>query len=89
MTTLVLPPDLEANLNDQATREGKTLETVALERLRQSPPSQTSMTAPPKNLKEFLGDMIGCLDGNGETLSEDCGERFTDYLIQKQKAGKR
>ncbi len=88
MTTIVLPPDLEVDLTQQANREGKTIETVALERLRQSPLSQPLPATPPKNLKEFLGEMIGRLDGSNESLSENCGERFTDYLVEKQKAGK-
>ena len=88
MTTIILPPDLEADLAQQATREGKTLETVAIERLRQSSSVPESMKVAPKNLKEFLGDMIGRLEGNGEALSENCGERFTEYLVEKQKAGK-
>jgi len=88
MTTIVLPPDLEADLAQQATREGKTLESVAIERMRQSSSATDSAKAAPKNLKEFLGNMIGRLEGNGEPLSENCGERFTEYLAEKQKAGK-
>ncbi|MFM9960630.1 MAG: hypothetical protein ACKV2Q_05335 [Planctomycetaceae bacterium] len=88
MTTIILPPDIEVDLTQQASREGKTVETVALERLRQSPSGQIPTEVPPRNLKEFLGDMIGCLEGNGEALSDNCGERFTEHLLQKQKAGK-
>lgn len=88
MTMIVLPPDLEAELAQQATREGKSLETVAIERMRQSTSATESTKAAPKNLKEFLGDMIGRLEGNGEALSDNCGERFTEYLVEKQKAGK-
>lgn len=88
MTTIVLPPDLEADLNQQATCEGKSLEVLAIEGLRQFVSSKHTASAAPKNLKEYLGDMIGRLEGNGEALSENCGERFTEYLLEKQKAGK-
>ena len=86
MTTIVLPPDLEANLNEQASREGKTVEDIAIDGLRQFVAAQPK--SPPKNLLEFMGDFVGRLEGNGEALSENTGERFTEYLIQKKQAGK-
>ena len=86
MTAIVLPPDLEADLTQQATREGKTLETVVIDGLRQIIATQPKL--PPKNLLEFLGDFVGCLEGNGEANSENTGERFTEYLVQKKQAGK-
>ena len=89
MTTIVLPPDLEADLTQQATREGTTVESLAIDGLRQLVASKSTAPVPPRNLLEFLGDFVGCVDGDSdETLSENCGEKFTDYLVEKKRAGK-
>lgn len=112
MTTIVLPlpPDIEAQLNQQASREGKSVEQIAIDGLRhyvasQPPPTSPpqGLTAdeftalgnlvrqpesPPQNLLEFLGDFVGCIEGNGEANSENTGQRFADYLVQKKQAGK-
>lgn len=43
----------------------------------------------PKNLLEFLGDYVGAADSGGaERLSENTGERFTDYLVEKRRQGR-
>ncbi len=86
MTTIVLPPDLEADLCQQAVREGKTVESLAIDGLREMVVAKSK--TPPKNLIEFLGEFVGCVEGNGEALSENCGERFTEYLVEKKQAGK-
>ena len=86
MTTIVLPPDLEADLSQQAASEGKTVESLAIDGLRQLVAAKSK--PPPKNLYEFLGDFVGRLEGNGEALSENTGERFTEYLLKKKQAGK-
>lgn len=86
MTTIVLPPDLEESLSEKAIREGKSVESLAIDGLREFVAALAK--APPKNLREFLGDMIGRLEGTGEPLSENGGERLTEHLIQKQQAGK-
>lgn len=41
----------------------------------------------PKTLADFLGSYIGAVNGSGENISENCGEKFTDYLIEKHKQG--
>ena len=86
MTTIILPPDLEALLSAKAVREGKSVESLAIDGLREF--IAAPIKSPPKNLREFLGDAIGRLEGTGESLSENCGERLTEYLVQKQQAGK-
>jgi hypothetical protein len=53
-----------------------------------------SSPAPPakKNAKTladlFEGHIGGISSGSKETLSENCGERFTDYLVQKRREGR-
>ena len=43
---------------------------------------------PGETLFDFLKDYIGVVSGSGEANSEDCGEKFTDYLVEKKKAGR-
>ena len=97
MTTILLPPDLEESLADQARRRGTSVELLAINGLRQLFPSEISKPVtpsdvtgnPPRNLLEFLGCFVGCVEGNDETLSEHCGEKLTDHLVEKQRAERR
>jgi hypothetical protein len=42
-----------------------------------------------KSLADLLAGYIGQVHSGGkETLSENCGERFTDYLEQKRREGR-
>ena len=42
-----------------------------------------------KSLADLLAGHIGRIHSGGrETLSENCGERFTDYLEQKRREGR-
>lgn len=36
----------------------------------------------------FEGHIGGIRSGGNERLSDDCGETFTDYLVQKRKEGR-
>lgn len=62
---------------------------LRLEILDQEPPSSPDScpTPGPRNLAELLGDYTGSVQGTGEALSEQTGERFTDYLARKQREG--
>jgi hypothetical protein len=42
-----------------------------------------------KSLADTLAGLIGSVHSGGkEALSQNCGERFTDYLIQKKREGR-
>ena len=86
MTTITLPPEIEAPLADAARKKGMTPESLAVETLRQhfspSDPDQT------ETLYDYLAGYIGAVEGTGEALSENCGEKFTDWLVEKRKAGR-
>ena len=90
MTTITLPPEIEAPLADAARKQGMTPELLALETLRQQFPPAKPEPAPKEGetLYDYLKDYIGAVSGSGEAFSQNCGERFTDYLMEKQKAGK-
>jgi len=36
-----------------------------------------------ESLADFLGEFIGCIEGSGANNSENTGEKFTEYLVQK------
>ena len=82
MTTITLPPDLEGRLADEASRRGTTAEVLAVDSLRQMFPSKPVETNGARNLREFLGDFVGAVEGTGESFSKNTGERFTDLLIE-------
>ena len=42
---------------------------------------------PPETLADLLGDYIGAVQGNGES-TQNAGEQFTDYLVQKHREGR-
>ena len=42
-----------------------------------------------KSLADVMADHIGTIhSGSQEALSQNCGERFTDYLEQKRREGR-
>jgi len=42
-----------------------------------------------KSLADVMADHIGTIHSGGqEALSQDCGERFTDHLVQKRREGR-
>lgn len=87
MTTITLPPEIESPLADAARKQGMTPELLALETLRQQFPPAKPEPAPKEGetLYDFLAGYVGTFDGTGEAFSENCGERFTDYLVEKHK----
>jgi hypothetical protein len=86
MTTITLPPEIEAPLADAARKKGTTPESLAVETLRQHfpPAAKNADATEAKNLFEYLADYIGKIDGPAD-LSEKRGEYFTDYLVDKHK----
>jgi hypothetical protein len=90
MTTIILPPEIETPLAEAARQQGTTPEQLALETLRKSfaPKENGTPEKSGETLYDFLKDYIGTVAGSGEALSEDCGEKFTDYLVEKKKAGR-
>lgn len=91
MTTITLPPDIEGPLREEARKQGKTLEEVVIERLRKALPTEEKTipeAATERTLFDRLAGHIGIVEGTGEAWSENCDEKFTDGLVEKQKEGK-
>ena len=87
MLTITIPPDIASTIAEEARKLGTTTESLAVERLRESfvpahPPAEA------KTLFGFLSEHIGTVDGTTEALSEDCGERFAQGMVEKHKKGK-
>ncbi|HYV34886.1 MAG TPA: hypothetical protein VE988_04225 [Gemmataceae bacterium] len=90
MTTIIVPPDLETPLAEQARRQGITPEALVLDMLRgqlvETPAGKPVSSG--RSLLDLLGDNIGTIEGTGESLSENCGQRFTEGLVEKRKQGR-
>ncbi len=87
MTTITLPDDLAQRLADAAQRRGLTTEQLALEKLGQAfPDATTPLVEGP--LYDILKPFIGRIASGSEvSLSQDCGEHFTDHLVEKHQRG--
>lgn len=90
MTTITLPPDLERSLIEEAHRQGTTPELLAVECLRKlfvSMPVVDSSAAD-ATLYDFLSGYVGLVDGTTEALSEHCGQRFAQGLVEQHQRGR-
>ena len=89
MTTIILPPDLEGRLIDEARRRGTSPELLALDELRRRfAPDSTTAETTTTTLFEYLSSFIGAIDGTTEPLSENCGSRFAEGMVEKQRQGR-
>src|SRR5947208_673043 len=87
--TITLPPDIEGPLAQAAREQGTTPERLAVDSLRQMFTSgpETAVPAEGETLYDFLSGYVGTISGTTEALSENCGDRFTDGLVAKQRQG--
>jgi hypothetical protein len=84
---LELPDPLFDALQQAATASGTTPVGWIAAHLPAMP--ETKDEKGPKNLAEALAGRIGTVHSGGkERLSENCGEKFTDYLVQKRREGR-
>jgi len=84
-----LTSDIETALAREAQRQGTTPERLALDSLGKlflQPPSDTSSGE--ASLFDFLSGYIGTVEGTGEALSENCGQRFAEGLAAKHEQGR-
>ena len=89
MTTITLPPEVEGPLTEEARRKGTTPELLAVDCLRQlfTPSPTTETLAEGETLFDFLTGYAGTVSGTTEALSENCGQRFGQGLMEKQRRG--
>jgi hypothetical protein len=89
--TITLPPEIEGPLAEQARLHGTTPEALAVESLRRlfnGAPASVSVPPPEgESMYDHLKDYIGIVSGTGESFSENCGNRFTEGLLEKKRHG--
>jgi hypothetical protein len=93
---IVLPPDIEQALLEQARQQGTTPELLVLDSLRQRflpPVSPDTSDQDRQTLADFLQPYIGVLHSSehvpgGADLSRHTGRKFTDGMIKKREKGK-
>ena len=91
MITIALPPDIEGPLIEEAQRRGTTPELLVLDSLRTlfvptSAPEE--LTGEDATLSDFLAGYIGTVEGSREAFSDNCGQRFTEGVAEKQQRGR-
>jgi hypothetical protein len=85
---LELPDELYERLEKAAETSGAT-PVEWLEQHVPKPNGRPVQPQPSKTLRERLEGLIGNFSSGGqERLSEDTGEKFTDYLEQKRREGR-
>ena len=89
MTTITLPPEVEGPLAEEARRKGTTPELLAVDCLRKlfTPSPTPTTSAEGETLFDFLAGYAGTVSGTTEPLSENCGQRFAQELVEKQQRG--
>lgn len=89
MATITLPPDLAERIAEAARNRGTTFEEYAVDSLRRLfPPPPVEQPKTEGSLLDFLAPYVGKVEGTGESMSEDCGRRFTEYLLEKKRQGR-
>jgi hypothetical protein len=87
---LELPDEVYERLQRAAAEAGKTPVDFIDDATATMNGSTPKTAAQPKTLRERMSGLIGGIrSGRGhERLSENCGEKFTDYLEQKKREGR-
>lgn len=90
MTTIVIPPDLEDAILEEADRRGIAPEAVAVDGLRRlfATPGPGAELVGGGSLFDFLDGYTGKVNGTSEAFSEECGGRFADGLAEKYERGR-
>ena len=86
MITITLPFEIEGQLLKEARQQGTTPELLALDYLRErlTPDKRQASKEKEPSLFDFLSGHIGVIDGTTEALSENCGQRFSDGLLEQR-----
>ncbi len=90
MTTIVIPPDLEAVILEEADRRGMAPETLAVDGLRRlfASPEPGAELVGGGSLFDFLDGYAGTVNGTSEAFSEEGGRRFANALAEKHEQGR-
>lgn len=88
--TITLTPELQKALVEAACLRNTTPEQLALDTLSAQFASNGEHAEEPVvedtstgTLYDLLAGRIGLIQGSGEAFSRNCGQRFTEYVVQK------
>jgi len=82
---LELSPETEARLRRKAERAGQSLPDYLLA-VADAEAEEEEAEATEGSADLFAG-RIGRIKGSTEAYSQNCGQRFTEYVVEKHKAG--
>ena len=88
--TLTLTPEIEKLLAREAQRQGTTPESLALDALQErfgEETKETPETESEGSAYDLFAGRIGRIHGSNEALSQNPGERFTEYVVKKHQEG--
>jgi hypothetical protein len=86
---LELPDPVFDALQQAAAASGTTPVGWIAAQLPTSQPADADSTPRSKTLADlFVGHLGGISSDGKETLSENCGQRFTEHLLQKRREGR-
>ena len=73
----------------EARKKGTTPELLAVDCLRKlcTPLPEVGEPTEGETLFDFLSGYVGTVNGTTEALSENCGQRFAQGLVEKQQRG--
>jgi hypothetical protein len=84
--TIEVAPNAEKVLRKEARRRGLSVPDYAKTIIEEHLPPQTEETE--ETLAEALAEFIGVVRSDGtERFSENSGDKFADYLIEKHRRG--
>ncbi len=88
--TITITPEIEKGLTAEAQRQGTTPETLALDALQERFVRETHREeagATEGSAYDLFVGRIGGIHGSHEALSQNTGERFTEYVVKKHQEG--
>lgn len=80
---LELSPETEARLRRKAERAGQSLPDYLLAVAN----AESEEEASEGSAADLFAGRIGRIKGSTEAYSQNCGQRFTEYVVEKHKAG--
>lgn len=83
---LELSPDTEARLRRKAERAGQSLPDY-LVAVADAEVEEDEASIADGSAADLFAGRIGRIKGSSEAYSQNCGQRFTEYLAKKHQAG--
>lgn len=83
---LELSPETEARLQRKAERAGQSLPDYLLA-VADAEEDEEELDVAGGSAADLFAGRVGRIKGSTEAYSQNCGERFTQYVVEKHKAG--